>query len=116
MEISRSSEIAQTILEQLGGGRLKLMTGARHFIAQQSDEKHEGGVAFRLPGGGGFCKDGINYVQIDLTYSDVYTVTFSRIRAGKVTVVSKHEEIYCDMLMDVFENATGLYLTLAARR
>jgi hypothetical protein len=116
MEISRGAEVAQIILDQLGNGRLKMMTGASHFVALPNDEKRDGGLAFRLPGGGGFCKDGINYVQIELTYSDVYVVTFSRIRAGVVTEVSKHEEVYCDMLMDVFERATGLYLTLAARR
>lgn len=110
--------IATTILEQLGGGgRLKAMCGASGFTAVgNGDGKIQGGVYFRLPGGGGFCKDGINFVQINLTWSDVYTVTFSRIRGSKITEVAKLEDVYCDMLMDIFEKYTGLYLTFAARR
>jgi hypothetical protein len=108
--------IAQTILEQMGGGgRLKAMCGASNFTAINGDDKIQGGVYFRLPGGG-FCKDGINLVQIDLTWGDVYTVTFSRIRGTKITEVAKLDDVYCDMLMDIFEKYTGLYLTLAARR
>jgi hypothetical protein len=109
--------VANTILEQLGGGgRLKAMTGANTFIGHGSDDKREGGLTFRLPGGGGFCKDGINLVQIDLRWNDTYTVTFSRIRGSKITEVHKLDDVYCDMLMDIFEKYTGLYLTLAARR
>lgn len=102
--------VAKTILEQLGGGKFAVMTGASNFLGDASS------LSFRLPGGGGYCKDGINHVKIELTAADDYTVTFTRIRGTKITEVAKLDGIYNDMLMDVFENHTGLYCTLAARR
>lgn len=102
--------VAKTILEQLGGGKFMVITGASNFLGDANS------LSFRLPGGGGFCKDGINHVKIELTGMDDYIVTFNRIRAGKVTEVAKLDGVYNDMLMDIFENHTGLYCTLAPRR
>lgn len=45
--------ISNTILEQLGGGRFVLMTGAKHLVS------HSDALSFRLPSR--FAKDGINY-------------------------------------------------------
>ena len=102
--MSENTQIAQTILEQLGGRRLIVMTGARNFIAI------ERGLSFRVPR----AKDGINVITVELTPADDYTVTFSRLRRAKGayaptrTVVSKHDGIYCDQLQDLFLRATGL--------
>ena len=102
MEISRNAEIAQTILTQLGGGKFKMMTGAKHCFAI------ENGLSFRLPGAGGFCKNDINYVTVILEPSDTYTVAFKRVRGDTITEVSKHTDIYCDTLVELFERETGL--------
>jgi hypothetical protein len=98
--------VAQTILEQLGGNRFKVMTGAKNFIG------HNDGLSFRLPGAGGFCKNGINYVFIKLEPSDTYTVTFSRIRGMKSTQVAQHNDIYFDALKDCISRETGLALSM----
>lgn len=99
--------VAQTILEQLGNGRFKMMTGAKNFVAV------ERGLTFRLPGAN-FCKNNINFVSVVLTPADTYTVTFSRVRGGTITQVSQHNDIYFDMLRELFTNETGLALSLCS--
>jgi hypothetical protein len=98
--------VATTILEQLGGGRFLAMTGAKNLVGSADT------LSFRLPGSGGFTKNGINVVSIQLTPADTYTVTFSRLRASKLTTVEAHEDIYWDQLREVFERATGLATSL----
>lgn len=95
--------VANTILEQLGGRRFTLMTGARNFVAGQSE------LSFRLPNN---AANGINVVSIKLTARDDYDLTFSRLRRTKqgvtMTVVDTRTGIYCDQLRDVFERVTQL--------
>ena len=98
--------IANTILEQLGGSKFTAMTGARNFSAVRN------GLLFAIPGGRGFAKSGINVIQIDLDPNDTYTVTFSRLRAGKRTEISKHSDIYAENLCELFERETGLRTSL----
>jgi hypothetical protein len=99
-------EIAKEILRQLGGNKFIAMTGARNFIAINN------GLSFRLPGGGGFCKDGINIVQIVLDPSDTYTVTFKRVRGNTLREIARVEDVYNDNLRCVFETHTGLRTSL----
>jgi len=103
--------IANEILRTLGGGRFKVMTGAKNFLALDS------GVRFTLPGWRGFCKDGINRVEVILDPSDTYTVIFARIRKTKSglynsKVVAKISDVYNDALRGVFESYTGLRTSL----
>lgn len=100
-------QVAKTILEQLGGGKLIAMTGAKAFVAI------ENGLQFRVPR----AKDGINSVAIVLTANDDYTVTYRRIsradaKRGEAVIVAEHTGIYCDMLQNNFEEATGLFARL----
>jgi hypothetical protein len=90
--------VAETILDQLGGGRFRMMTGAKDFLG---DEKS---LRFRIP-----RSNGITHVHIELTPNDDYTVTFNRAHGLKVTQVDRLEGIYCDQLQEVFTRATGLY-------
>jgi hypothetical protein len=94
--------VARTILEQLGGNKFVAMTGAKNFSTCGD------GLSFKLPGGGGFCKDGINFVQITLTPADDYNVAFGKTRAFKYKEIKKVEGIYFDQLQEVFTRATGL--------
>lgn len=98
--------VAKTILEQLGGRKFTVMTGAKNYIGDANS------LTFRLPGAGGFCKDGINVVKVTLDPSDTYTVVFSRLRGAKLTVVSQSSDVYADVLQDVFTRATGLATSL----
>ena len=112
MDISKASQIATEVLQQLGNGRFKVMTGAKNFSALSTKQGVEGGLSFRLPGAGGFCKDGINYVAIELTPMDEYVMTFGRVRGSDYKVISMFRGIQVDTLRSTFTEATGLAVSL----
>jgi hypothetical protein len=122
--MSSNKEIAETIAQQLGGiRRLMLMCGAKDFLAI------ENGLTFRI----GQNEKRVTHVQIKLNGSDLYDLEFLRIvkppmnttkpdrsdyleaKPIRREVLSTSEDVYNDSLMDVFENHTGLYLTLRKR-
>ena len=98
-------QIANTIIQQLGGNRFKMMTGAKNFLAMES------GLAFAIPGKG-FAKEGINELHVILDASDTYTVRAFRIRRRKgaptVKLIGEHSGIYNDRLQSLFKDLTGL--------
>jgi len=98
--------IASNILEQLGGRKFMIMTGAKNMMALDN------GLSFSLPGGGGFTKHGINRVRVFLTWDDLYTVMYETIRGKKRTIISHHEGLYADQLQADFTRETGLYTHL----
>lgn len=97
-------QVAKTILEQLGGTRFAVMTGAKNFVGGNDS------LAFRLPSN--FAKDGINTVRVTLDPSDTYTVEFLRIRGTKLTIVATEDMVYCDALRSTFTRVTGLQVSL----
>ena len=97
--------VSKIILEQLGGHRFTVMTGAKQLTG------HEKALSFRLPGNG-FAKDGINYVKIQLNAEDTYDVTFVKLRGVNFTVVKERKSIYAEDLQDVFTAVTGLKTSL----
>ena len=100
-----SKEVANTILQQLGGRRLSVMTGAKNFM---SHNDLCGGLSFRIPQIAGI----VNYVKIILNGSDLYNVEFGRIRGNDYKVLSSFEDIYAEDLIELFEKETGLYAHL----
>lgn len=96
-------EIAKTILEQLGGRRFVMMTGAKQMTAIPS------GLSFRLPMK---TKDGGNIWKITLMPSDTYKIETISVRGTSVKPKTTKEDIYCDMLQDIFEDITGQYVRL----
>lgn len=98
------SNVAQTILEQIGGRKFLAMTGAKNCMADGNT------LRFHLPRG--FAKNGINLVSITLDPSDTYTMTFSKYRALKVTPVATVPGVYADNLRTNFTYHTGLEVTL----
>jgi hypothetical protein len=108
--MSEQTQIAETILAQLGGRRFVAMTGARQLTA------HSDALSFRIPGAGGFAKQSINYVKVTLRPSDTYDVEFSRVRGRKVTIVASKSDIYADQLREVFTRETGLDTSLGTLR
>ena len=105
-EYHKKIRVAETILQQLGGHKFIVMTGATRICALES------GLQFSLPGGRGFAKQGINKVQIILNPSDTYTVKFMRIRHKhvdlEIDVISNHSDIYAEDLQELFTRKTGL--------
>ena len=101
-EQDKRMAVATTILSQLGGHKFVVMTGARDMMALDN------GLRFRLPGGAGFCRQGINLVRITLEDSDTYSVAFQRVRGQTVKTISEHVDIYDDGLRALFTAETGL--------
>lgn len=105
--MTRDMEVATTILAQLGGSQFCMMTGACNLVAVRN------GLQFSIGSG---AKDGINKVLIVLEPGDTYSVEFWTIRRVSALRHSRHEDIYCDVLADVFERETGFFTTLHPRR
>lgn len=94
--------VASIILNQLGGARFTMMTGAKDYVA--SDDW----LKFRLPARS--TKNKCTHVRIILDPSDTYTMEFLKWNSRKVEmqVVSKYSNVYCDSMQDLFEEETGL--------
>ena len=93
--------ICRTILKQLGGThRLAAMTGAHRFV------DHGNGVSFTIRG-----SRKANYVKVTLNSLDLYDVQ-TAIVGKKLRAVKDFENVYCDQLQPIIEEATGLYLSL----
>ncbi|MGF6996806.1 hypothetical protein [Paraburkholderia sp. GAS32] len=110
--MTENQQIAATILNQLGGQRrLIAMTSAKDFVAIDK------GVQFAI----GKNSKGINKVRIVLNAADTYDVEFGFARMNWTTcehtwaVKDETKGAYAEMLMDLFESATGLYLTFGTR-
>ena len=101
--MSDKTQVAKTILEQLGGKRFVVMTGAKTLTSHP-----EGALSFRLPGGGGFTKGGINYVKVQLNALDTYDVSFLKLRGANVKHIAEEKDVYADKLQEVFRLHTGL--------
>jgi hypothetical protein len=101
-----SQRVAATILAQMGGAkRLQVMIGANSFASDRN------GVLFKFRG-----TRKANAVRIELTPQDLYRVEFYKQRGKaqgyRVDLVHELDEVYCDMLIELFEQFTGLYLTI----
>jgi hypothetical protein len=97
--------VAKIILEQLGGNRFAVMTGAKNFVAGENS------LSFALPKMSGLK---INRVRIVLTIDDTYTVSFFNVRGAKVETIGTYEGVYAEALRGVFERKTGLRTSLTA--
>ena len=104
----RSTEIAETIISQLGGySRLGAMTGAKGYT-YGTDDSGETHIEFRI----GRNSNQINVVQITLNSNDTYTMKFFWSTVKKVTEKWSFHGVYADSLIGIFESATGMYLSL----
>ena len=101
-------QIAETIFAQMGGkGRLASMIGAKDF-AFSTDSDGNPIARFRFAAK---AKNKANYVQVALTPADLYKVTFFRLRKFDFDNLGETEGVYSDMLVELFESETGLFLT-----
>lgn len=102
--MANDQQIANTILQQMGGaGRIMAMTGARQFLTSANS------VQFKFKG-----SRKANCVRVTLDPTDTYTVEFHKVtkRGLEVKEVKALSGVYCDMLIELFESTTGLYLTM----
>ena len=100
--------IGQTILDQLGGGRFVMMTGAKQLVGIES------GLMFKLPAR--FALNGINKLRIVLDPSDTYSIEAFRMRGVDYTRVAIVDGIYAEDLQRTFTQITGLDCTMGQIR
>lgn len=103
-----SMEVANIILQQLGGAQFIAMTGAKFLVGGENR------LSFRIGSG---AKDKITNVTITLDIGrDTYRMDFFRIKNKMPVVVKSIDDVYCDQLQDIFEETTGFYTTLFPRK
>jgi len=101
LEAQVQPTVAQIILQQLGSGLFAVMTGAKDFTNTGN------GLSFRL--NGRMTKQSINYVKIELNGSDLYDVSFGRIRSSVYKDLETLTDVYAEDLVRLFEETTGLF-------
>ena len=95
-----NAEVAKTTIQQLGGAnKLKAMIGAKNFGADNNT------VSFQFPRCNGF-----RAVRITLNVMDTYDIQF--LGGNNFRVLKEFNGIYNDGLIDLFEDTTGLRLSL----
>lgn len=99
-----NKQIVQTIFHQFGGNRALMMIGGKaisYFVNQSLI------LSFK-----GYKKANKLVIRYNRGTDD-YTMIFSKIsRDGESTNAVVYNDIYGDMLQDVFTSHTGLYLSL----
>ena len=101
LEIDMS--VATTILNHLGGNKFRVMTGAKNFM------DHGNALSMRI----GRNSSNSNYLKITLNDSDLYDVRFSKVtKMGEEKSVREFNDVYNDMLVEIFESHTGMYTSL----
>jgi len=109
MTKTNNLQVAETILHQLGGiHQLTAMIGAHSFTGSS---KGNGSVTFKWKAD---AKYGANAATVTLEASDTYTVKFFKCHGYNISEVTALEinDVYADMLVEMFEESTGLYLSL----
>jgi len=94
-------QVANTIRKQLGNKAIAMM-GAKNLVG---GDKY---LSFRI----GRNSKGVNYIKITLTSMDLYDIEFGNIRGMNYKVKYEAKGIYADMMHDVIEQNTGMYLSL----
>lgn len=91
------SQVAGTILQQLGRGTLAML-GAHTFVSSFNS------LTLRIKG----CPK-INCIKIELDVSDTYTMTFYKVGGKRMLVtVATETGVYVDCLHRTIETHTGL--------
>jgi len=101
--VEEMERVGQTILQQLGGKKFTLMTGAKNFVLG------DGYLKFRI----GRNSKGVSLVKITLMPSDTYLVEFFKgvtlhSASSAPKLVSRHDDVYADQLSELFARVTGM--------
>ena len=98
-----SGDVARIIWEHLGGNKFRMMTGAKNLLNTGD------GLAMKL----GRNSSNSNYLKITLNSMDLYDMKFAKLtRMGELKSVKEYDNVYNDMLTDVFTKHTGMYTSL----
>ena len=102
-----TKQVAETILQQLGGNKFIVMTGAKNFLSHSIPQP---ALSFHVSSTS--TKNKCNYVKITLNTNDLYIVEFSKIVKYTLKGISNHIDIGAENLTKLFETETGLYTKL----
>ena len=95
-------QVAQEILRQLGGNKFLAITGSHTPVA---DSKNNTLRLTLKPN-----KVKAKYLKIKLNGNDTYTMTFFSVgKDFRIITKKEFEGIYCDQLVELFEETTGLF-------
>ena len=95
--------VAKTILKQLGGNKFCVMTGAKHLAGDENS------LSMRI----GRNSSNSNYLKITLNMMDLYDMEFCKLtRMGEKKSVKEYNNVYNDMMTDIFTKHTGMYTSL----
>ncbi len=102
MSNAANLQVAETILQQLGGaGRLRMFAGCKDFAGDENS------VQFKV----GKNEKKVTCCRIVLDASDTYTVVFYAGRSVNLKKVYECSDVYNDSLVSIFEAQTGMYLS-----
>lgn len=97
-------QVAQTILDQMNTtfGKVKAMVSGQCLLI-------ENGLQINFKG-----SRKANKVQITLNNNDLYDIKFFKFnnRTYDCPLVIEYNDVYCDMLSELWYSVTGLYLSL----
>lgn len=79
-----------------------VMTGTKNLLSTENS----------LRGKIGRNAKGVTHFIVTLEPDDTYTVRFMRVWGKKITEKGTTSGVYVDMLCELFESSTGLYLSL----
>lgn len=106
-----SKHIANTILQQIGGNKALVMTGAYNLVAGKDTETNNHYVSFKIKG-----SRTCNYIKISLNSLDLYDIHMSTVcltkEGFKEKNIKEYNSVYSDMLKGIIEEHTKLYLSL----
>ena len=95
--------VAREILNQLGGNKFRVMTGAKNFMGCSE------GLVMKI----GRNSSNSNYLKITLNSMDLYDMEFAKVsRMGEKKSVTEYNNVYNDSMVEVFEKHTGMYTKL----
>jgi hypothetical protein len=105
-EMSTPYEV-QTLIAQMGGPKIFAMAFKSCAYAVSPNLQVTFAVAPALKRAAK-C----SHVRVTLDPSDTYTVEILNVRGATTKTVSETQGVYCDMLKELDEGKTGLYLSL----
>lgn len=92
---------AQIILEQLGGNKFVIMTGARNLMSDNDGNT----LMMDLP----VNESKARKLRITLNVMDTYDMVFFMIQPGSLNmvIIAERKGVYDDMLQSIFTEVTG---------
>lgn len=100
-----AAQVANIILQQLGGNRFITMTGVKNLVSSKSS------LQFDMPRSPK-VKGGINKVSITLNSNDTYNIIGYRYAKLELTKIQEMKDVQASNLKSAFTSMTGYHTSL----